>query len=436
MENRKVNRKRGGKMKRNLLLFVSICTIAFAGFGEFLVIYPDNFALVGSSVVINSINADMEVLSGILPDTFKTFPSFLKASYESKGTYNLQKILSECVGKEINWLYPDGSKGIYTLISSDPILLKGEEGIFEPQSGTALFSTLPVLNPSPVMRLTFPKPVETVDVLYQVNGLGWEALYSIELEEKEALLKGNLKIQNTLEESIQTDKLVLFSGSINRVSQSVPNPMMSRSDSLVFAKAVYSADVPVSFSGYMLYPIPGTFRFERNQSTYYQFFESRQPYERRYTFTNYYYSQQSDYQPFEQTIFLAKLSQPLPAGKISVFQNYAAHTILLGEANVPDKPAEDSLDVSIGKTVELQGKFEITESREELKMNYQKFTITVKNFSDQTQKAFIYTYIPKEAVLTQTEKRIQRSRADILFIELSLQPKMEEEIVFGIRYPR
>jgi hypothetical protein len=429
------DRKRGGEMKYFLAGFLALlCSLQ--GFSNYLVIYPNQLALLGAEESVNADNVEIDVLSGIIPDTFRTRPSYDRAFLVDTENYTIPNLLEKLVGKELNWLFEDGTTGRYTLVCSDPVLLKGLDGIFTPLSGTPVFESLPNINKQRKMNVHFPSPVTSVQASYQFEGLGWEALYTLHLGDTEALLGGTLKINNTLKETVHTENLVLFSGQISRSSRNeAPVARALKMDFYAVEESMPDLESS-SFSGYSLYPVPGIYDFPGLRSTYYHFFEFEQPYETRYTFISSYYTNDSEFRALNQTIHLEKLTKALPAGKISIYRERSGETILLGESSVSDKPAGASFDITIGTTIELQAKFELIESRDESKTSYRKYRITVKNYTDQPGKAYSYTSVPKDAVIWLSDNRIERVTAAQLYALIEVAPKAEEELIFGIRYAR
>jgi len=414
-------------------LLALIC--AAPGFSNFLVIYPNQLAYIGVEEEINGRSAEINVLSGILTDTFATIPAYQNAFYKWAERYVVDKLLKDWEGREITWLFADGTKGAYTLVCAEPVLLKGPDGIFKPLNGTPVFASLPSINTQPKMSVLFDENVTRAKVSYQIQGLGWQAFYALLLEEDAATLKGTLKIANALRETIHTDNLILFSGQINRASQNDNVPLAPRAQFyLAEEKEASFGGVASDFSGYVLYPVPGVFDFTGEQSTYYRFLEFRQAYEKRYTFSSTYYTNESDFRAFNQTIHMDELTKAVPAGTVSVYQQRAFDTVLIGESTLSDKPIGDTVDIAIGRTVELQGKLELIESREEGKESIRRYRLTVKNYTEKPLKAYTYTGVPDDSVLWLSDKRIERMKANLLFALIEVAPKSEEVVIFGIRY--
>ncbi len=417
-------------------LLALICAVP--GFSNFLVIYPNQLAYIGVEEEINGRSAEINVLSGILTDTFATIPAYESAFYMGAEMYVVDRLLKDWEGHEITWLFADGTKGAYTLVCAEPVLLKGPDGIFKPLNGTPVFASLPRINTEPKMSVRFDENVPRAKVSYQLQGLGWEAFYALHLEEDAATLRGTLKIANALRETIHTDNLILFSGQINRVSQNdYAVPAAPRAQFYLAEEKEASFGGGASdFSGYVLYPVPGVFDFSGEQSTYYRFLEFRQPYEKRYTFSSTYYTNESAFRALNQTIHMEELTKAVPAGTVSVYQKRAFDTVLIGESALSDKPIGDTVDIAIGRTVELQGKFELIESREEGKESIRRYRLTVKNYTEKPLKAYTYTSVPDDSVLWLSDKRIERTKANQLFTLVEVAPKAEEVVIFGIRYAR
>ena len=415
-------------------LLALLCSVP--GYSNFLVIYPNQLAYIGLETEINNVAAEINVLSGILADTFATIPAYKSAVYRGIERYDETRQLKDRVGSEITWLFNDGKKGTYTLMNAEPVLLKGLDGVFKPLDGTPVFSSMPSFNTEPKMSVQFDEKVTRAQVSYQFRGMGWQAFYALLLEEEAATLRGTLKISNALPETVHTDNLILFSGQANRVSKDSYSARAPRGMYLAAeASSSYGAG-GVDFSGYVLYPIPGSFDFAGEQSVYHRFLEFRQPYEKRYTFYSSYYRTDSSFEPLNQTIHMDNLIKAVPAGTISVYQKRAMDTILIGESSLPDKPASDTVDIDIGETVELQGNFELIESREEGKESVRRYRLTIKNYTDKPLNAYTYTQVPADSALWLSDPRVERTKANELFALVEVAPKSEEVVFFGIRYPR
>ena len=80
-------------------LLALICAVP--GFSNFLVIYPNQLAYIGVEEEINGRSAEINVLSGILTDTFATIPAYESAFYMGAEMYVVDRLLKDWEGHEI-----------------------------------------------------------------------------------------------------------------------------------------------------------------------------------------------------------------------------------------------------------------------------------------------------------------------------------------------
>ncbi|HOM55685.1 MAG TPA: hypothetical protein PKW46_09045, partial [Thermotogota bacterium] len=67
-------------------LLALLCSVP--GYSNFLVIYPNQLAYIGLETEINNVAAEINVLSGILADTFATIPAYKSAVYRGIERYD------------------------------------------------------------------------------------------------------------------------------------------------------------------------------------------------------------------------------------------------------------------------------------------------------------------------------------------------------------
>jgi len=424
------------------VIFCVLLLIGFsAGFAsDFLMIYPDGYAVKGNTIHTEGIKAQIDVPDTWLSDSFVSDPYPVNYVYVDQKPFDLSEVLSSYVGQTIKWRFSDGNVKSYTLLCDNPILLSGDLGIFSPENGLPLFDTVDVKAARRYLDLTFSSTVDLLKYSYMFQNLTYNTVYNLTLDETEssAGLIGTIAIANDTKDDLKTENLYIFSGDVNKMD--FPAYGSRAAKSMNFAVESYSMDTGVvvsqDFEDYKIFRIPGTYTFDKGTVLYSQYLETKMDFEKIYTYNGYYSSGTDYFEPLEQTIKIEKLPKPLMAGKIRIQKENEGHTVFLGEGAIQNKSKGQSLEIGYGKTYDLQGKINLINSNRSGKTYFESYRFTCKNFSDEKKDLQLNFTIPRDAAVTVDKVDYSRETASQLQIPLSVYPGSDVEVTFEIRYDR
>jgi len=422
-------------MKKVILILSLIVLFTGIALSEYLVLYPDGFALKGDSVLKNSNIVELEVIESMLLDSFQSFPQPSKIDYNPSQEFNLENELTKLVGKEIKWMQEDGTIVNYELISANPVLLKSDFGIFAPKEGIPVFDSISIDNDS-ILKITYLDKSAKLDYSYLFTGLSGKIGYNIFIDGKSnATVYGNLIVTNNTTKNIFTDNFILFSGDINKVESyggysNARSAMLYEADS--FAKSV-SSD---SLEDYRLYSLKGSYDFKPDKTDIFGFYSAEVEYEKVFTYSGYYGGGNGEYTSLTQTILIDKLPREIPAGNVRIYTDFNNSKVLLGEDTVSNKSSGDSLELQMGKSSDILGKYEMLSSTQVGKTVYQSYKFTVKNLTENNKTVRFRTSIPRDAKLTVHGVEYQRPQAGELIIPIKANGNGETEVNFEIQYSR
>jgi len=422
-------------MKGISLLILSLCILTAFG-SEFLIIYPGAVAIKGDNVSVNADQYQLEVPESWLTDSFTSKPYPNAYRHVVVQPYNYAETLKKAVGSTIKWRFQDGTIKPYDLLLDDPILLSDSSGIFTPTEGTAVFEEISIEQSGQYLDLSFQEYVESLTYSYLFTNLSYKTFYVMSLNEdkNEVEIVGTLLIKNTTKRDIATNNLYIFSGEINTVSTDYALKAMR---SFNAEADMYSGGSTMeNFDDYKIYCIPGSFSFERSSTDYINFLQSREQYEKIYTFNAYYSNRNSDFEPFDQTIRISKLSKALMAGKIRLQERDSVKSVFLGENNINNASKGQALEISFGKAYDLQGKLELIQSNRSGNTYFEAYKFTAKNYSSETKAIQLNFTLPRDSDVEVDVYDYSRPTATLLQIPLTLHKDMEAEVTFEIRYDR
>ncbi|MEA1883041.1 MAG: hypothetical protein U9N62_00800 [Thermotogota bacterium] len=422
-------------MKKMMILIMGLMFLSVFS-REFLIIYPNGLSIKGDSIVVNSDNFQLDIPDSWIADSFTSDPYPQSYQYVVQKSFDYSDTLKESIGKKIKWRFEDSTIKEYMLLLDDPLLLSDENGIFSPQSGTAVFDGVQIKEPQQYLDLLFTNEIKQLSFSYMFSNLSYSTVYTMNLddEKEQAEIIGTIIINNKTKKQIQTDHLYIFSGEINTVSTDYA---VKASRSFNYEADSYSGGSAMeSFSDYKIYSIPGPYSFNRFSIDYIQFLQTKESYDMIYTFNAYYSNRSTEFQTLDQTIKFSKLSLPLMAGKVRIQKNDQEKTVFLGENTINNTSKDQPLEISFGKAYDIQGKVELIQSNRSGSTYFEAYKFTAKNYAAEDKNIQLNFTIPRDSDVEVDVYDYSRPTATLLQIPLTLHGKMQVEVTFEIRYDR
>ncbi|MCX7929540.1 MAG: hypothetical protein N2663_02325 [Chlorobi bacterium] len=228
----------------------------------------------------------------------------------------------------------------------------------------------PTLTLSPTLSATVRSSTTTpatFDVVYQCDGLQWEASYSaVLLDDRQFQLDGRLHVLNATRSTFRCNQLQVVAGSVNIRRKY----MRSSAEYALTTRAMASSDAEPApeqerLDAYHLYTVPGGATITPNSTTTLMLRQAiTLPYVRRYMVRGRWYpayhvrENDSVMLPVENVVeFTAALpdSEPLPAGTVRVWRRDSRGTLqLLGEDDISHTPAGEKVALSIGDVSDMR----------------------------------------------------------------------------------
>lgn len=417
-----------------VVLFCFFVLIAYGN--EFLMLYPNGMAIKGDQITVQSDSVELDIPDSWLNDSFTSTPNPTRYQHVVIKPFDYEEALKNAIGNKIRWRFDDGTIKEYQVLLDDPILLSDDNGVFSPKTGTAVFKNVQIEDKRHFLDLQFPKIINQLTYSYLFTNLSYSTVYLMNLDDdkKQAEIVGTLIIKNNTNKQIVTENLFIFSGSINTISTA---NAMKTVRSFSYAEESFSAGSSYeNFNDYKIYNIPGSYSFEKTSTDYLHFFDNTESYEMIYTFNAYYSNHNSEFQAFDQTIKISKLSEPLMAGKIRLHRSDQEKTVFLGENTISNSSIGQPLEISFGKASDVQGKVELIQSNRSGSTYFEAYKFTVKNFSDEGKTIQLNFSIPRDSDVEVDVYEYSRPTASLLQIPLTLHANMEAEVTFEIRYDR
>ncbi len=425
-------------MKKFYSLLFLFIILAGVFLGEYLILYPDGYSLKGDNLEKTGMDVRLEVMDGIVLDSFQSYPMPQNIDFYGKEAFSRKGTLDRLIGGEIKWMSEDGTVKEYTLISSSPVLLKSDFGIFEPVDGVPVFDNIYERKES-YLDMRFLDKSAAFNYSYLFTGLTGYVNYDFLIDGKETVdIFGNLYITNKSGKKISTDNLVLFSGDVNSVSNygggfsNVARSAMMYDESAVYSKSTS----PSSVENYKLYDMGGGYAFEEDKTGVFGFYSSRTEYEKIFMFDGYYGGGSGEFTPLVQTVFIEELPREIPAGKARLYTNFKNTRVFLGEDYVSNKSSGDSLELDMGKSSDVLGKYELLSSKTVGQIIYQSYRFTLKNLSEEHKNVRFKTSIPRDAKVTVHGVEYLRPQAGEMVIPMEIDGSREIEVDFEIQYSR
>ena len=422
-------------MKKMMILMLVLFITSMFG-NEFLMVYPNGLAIKGDTVSVQSKGFHLDVPETWIVESFTSVPYPQFYQYVIQKPFDYEETLKKSIGNTIKWRFDDGTIKQYKLLLDDPLLLSDEQGVFSPKNGSAVFENVHINKAQQYLDLYFENEIEQLDYSFMFTNLSYSTVYVMNLddEEENADISGTLIINNATKQHIQTDHLYIFSGEMNTVSTDYALKTM-RSFNLE-ADSYSGGSTMENFSDYKIYSIPGSFSFRKGSTDYIHFLQTKEVYDMIYTFNAYYSNRSTDFQAFDQTIKIPQLKQPLMAGKVRILKSDQDKTVFLGENTINNSSKGQPLEISFGKSYDLQGKVELIQSNRSGNTYFEAYKFTAKNYSEEEKVIQLNFSMPRDSNVEVDVYDYTRPTATMLQIPLTLHAHMEAEVTFEIRYDR
>ncbi len=420
-------------MKKALwIVSLVLISVSLLGSSEYLIVYPGGLSLRGDHAILEENPIKLNVPSSILVNSFLGSLAYQSLQLHPKSSFQLKRELDQWVGKPLLWRLEDGSIKEYLVLSSDPVLVQGPEGVFVMPNPTPIFPKVSIPDPNTRLEIHFDSASQKeFQYFYLFNGLSWTIYYNLLLDRSnQAYLSGNIELANRTDMDWRTDNLFLFSGQIFQES-AYSNQAFARSAMLMMEDTM--APESLQAEGYRLYPIHGSIEISPNSVSYQPFVQVPISYRK----THEYIAGSTEFTPLNQIIQIDKLPLDLPAGLIRTYADTDETTLFVGESRITDKNKGDELDIPIGKVYDLLAKREMIDSARFGKTSIESYRITVRNFSEEPTHALIKIPVYSNAQVVVDHYQFTRPRADLLMIILDpIHPLQTIEVNYEIRFDR
>ncbi|GIV54481.1 MAG: DUF4139 domain-containing protein [Candidatus Kapaibacterium sp.] len=212
-----------------------------------------------------------------------------------------------------------------------------------------------------------PKPLE---LLYQCDGLQWQATYSATLMDNRTLeLVGYINVSNTTRTTFRCNPLQLVAGSVN--IQRSSQRYKTGTAELRMASASTDAELPTqeTLDEYHIYTVPSGATILPNSVTTLLLggpvtlsYNQRLVVRGRYYYGGYGHDDQESQVPVATVVEFSNAgSEPLPAGSVRVWQQDRQGALqFLGEDNIAHTPSNEKVTLTIGES------FDVKASRREI----------------------------------------------------------------------
>ncbi|HPE67742.1 MAG TPA: hypothetical protein P5560_00815 [Thermotogota bacterium] len=421
---------------RFFLLLLGILLLFWgSALADDFIVYPDGIALMGQTVIPLSHHVEVPLYPGVLSSSlfFDRWPQ--KFWVEPGVSPEPSSQLENHVGKTIGWMFPDGSTEKYELVNAEPVLLRGPLGIFQPPNGVPVLPEMETPSASPVLHALYNEISSPFRLTYQMKGIDWDIGYRVSLAPTVVDIQGVLSLSNALSVPVHIDFLVLFSGTIYRTTPQDQGVLYMTSRNLSM-ESMAGADSPVQVSDYDLYEMGGPFALPAARRVDFPFFHQQESYRKLYGLEFSSYNPQAQWVPFEQMIEIAELSRPLPAGNVSMYEQWNGKEVLLGEQHVENHAKGDRLQLYFGQTDMLLGKMELVSSTRLTDSMEQTLRVVGKNLSSEMKTVSVRIRIPQDARLQVKGGGYERERADLLRLTFMIPGQGETELQLVLQYSR
>lgn len=429
-----------------ILLFFPILSTAGT-----LVIYDNTTALLQESLAFDTPATHIQISTpmSVIPDSLSflaTRISLEEYTFHPAEKLTEDEILNRSLGKVIHIL----SNGNY--LSGK--LLSIENGHFIIRSGVSIYAlsrntfyvNLPDLSnvdQNTYFDVKLREPIKIFPYSYQMNGISWQALYTLHvLGKSKGLLSAIYSIDNKTDKTFKDVNCILFSGKIY-TTKNVGYRSSEKGIGLMKAESISPGLSPKSIGGYYLYPLKEKITLPSNEDIYREFMSPRiVKLAKKYIFDFGWNYSTHTFVSADMMYIISNdaesgLYPPFPKGQFKIYRKMENTDILLGEVNIDDISRGEEVKLRYGKAYDiLAGKW-IKEKRKIAKDHYiETIGFTVKNNTDAKVTVEIHDKIPISANVMHVSNNVKYKRmsANECVFFIPVKKKGEFSFTYGVDF--
>lgn len=284
---------------------------------------------------------------------------------------NRRSLLERFIGKKVKYsrflLEEDNYEKVLRegiLLSIEPEIVRFGDIIEIQPGGTISLPYIPddlITTPTLVFKGTNQvKGDQNLDVRYHTGGVGWEADYSLTLDDKTASLNGWVTIRNNSGTNFEVDDLRLVAGDVNRA----PVRHMQRESKLMAMADSNGSANPVDVGEYHAYDFPGRVDLLKNDMIQLRLITSKGiKYKKLLRLVSgvarYGNQPTQELSPSAFVVFSNSrkndLDTPLPAGTIRVYEAAKRYgDTFVGESRIQHNSAGSEVEIEIGRAFDVK----------------------------------------------------------------------------------
>lgn len=359
---------------------------------------------------------------------------------------NVNSLAQANLGKTVTFYIPTGSDLMYksgTLLyaSSQALVKTADQKIYTVPITALVFDQTPkslISKPSLVWNVNAPSSVKsTLSMDYLINNISWRSDYTLTLSQDFADLNGWITVNNRSGKAFNDTQLSLLAGNINRAAVPSERHYMAKA---AFAESDAAAVQEHALEGYHLYPVPFKVSLANNESTQINFMRLKHiPVTHRYnTKLSYPHHIQSETKhQVNQYLVIKSLDQSLPMGTIRSYSKEKGEALLLGESMISHTPKHQSIDVALGKEIDLQVKEQMLDDNSDRYYSDTTVSYEVTNRSKTAKRIeLLVPYVKRKngQISVDTPQQYQWKDGNLLAFDVLV--KADSKKVFDVHYRR
>ncbi len=280
-----------------------------------------------------------------------------------------QKILEKYIGKDVTLIGPNTISGKLISNSLAGVVIEKKEGgiilVNKLDNYQISVGAMPegfVLYPTLVWKINAEKAgKQDVELLYQTEGLQWNAEYVVVLNETDTKLDMNawISLNNTSGKAYQDAKLKLMAGELNRVYND--NRSYAKMEDRAY-NVMLAANAPTSeksFFEYHLYTVAAPTTIANNEQKQVSMFDKANiPCTKVFKFSSYQYI--GGEENLHPKVFVKfdnaeknNMGIPLPQGNVRMYKSDGTDKELIGETYIKHTPKDEKVELEIGEAFDV-----------------------------------------------------------------------------------
>lgn len=292
---------------------------------------------------------------------------------------NSQKIMNKYIGQEITLIGKNTITGKLLSAAYNNIVIQKSDGgliiISKLDDYQISVGKLPdgfVLQPTLVWKInSSAEGKQNLDLIYQTDGLTWNAEYVALVNESDTKLDLSswISLDNSSGKTYNDAKLKLIAGDINR--QSEPNVVYGAQYRKASLEMAMDQDMTTekSFFEYHMYTVANPTTLANNEKKQVSMFDKYDiNCKKIFKYESHLYNNNSEQNPDVAIEFINSkennMGIPLPMGVVRVFKTDGADKELIGESSIKHTPKDEQINLNIGKAFDIVIKeYSIKENR-------------------------------------------------------------------------